>query len=106
MASDTIIIRFTLFFFFNDTATTEIYTRPYTLSLHDALPIAQVCGAAGPWIFGHLIGDQQHPDPTRLFYGYLFAAVIMVQAGVVEALIGVKAERMPLEDIAEPLSAV
>src|SRR5213596_4311347 len=26
-------------FFFNDTATTEIYTRPYTLSLHDALPI-------------------------------------------------------------------
>src|SRR5881275_3689061 len=26
------------FFFFNDTATTEIYTVPYTLSLHDALP--------------------------------------------------------------------
>ena len=24
----------------NDTATTEIYTVPYTLSLHDALPIA------------------------------------------------------------------
>src|SRR6266481_7283693 len=28
---------FSLFFFFNDTATTEIYT----LSLHDALPISQ-----------------------------------------------------------------
>src|SRR2546426_5060506 len=28
------------FFFFNDTATTEIYT----LSLHDALPISQACG--------------------------------------------------------------
>src|SRR2546422_6888161 len=28
-----------LFFFFNDTATTEIYT----LSLHDALPICSVC---------------------------------------------------------------
>src|SRR2546427_3564859 len=27
------------FFFFNDTATTEIYT----LSLHDALPISQIC---------------------------------------------------------------
>src|SRR5210317_814591 len=25
-------------FFFNDTATTEIYTLSYTLSLHDALP--------------------------------------------------------------------
>jgi len=30
---------FVLFFFFNDTATTEIYT----LSLHDALPILQAC---------------------------------------------------------------
>src|SRR5213082_4082451 len=28
-----------LFFFFNDTATTEIYTVSDTLSLHDALPI-------------------------------------------------------------------
>src|SRR3546814_19171528 len=27
-------------FFFNDTATTEIYTYRHTLSLHDALPIA------------------------------------------------------------------
>ena len=30
----------------------------------------------------------------------------MVQAGVLEALIGVKAERASLEDIAAPLSAV
>src|SRR5881296_4737712 len=29
------------FFFFNDTATTEIYTLLYTLSLHDALPISR-----------------------------------------------------------------
>src|SRR5258708_39515904 len=29
-----------IFFFFNDTATTEIYT----LSLHDALPISATCG--------------------------------------------------------------
>src|SRR2546430_10265742 len=31
--------RIFLFFFFNDTATTEIYT----LSLHDALPISKMC---------------------------------------------------------------
>src|SRR6266496_6858747 len=39
------VVRF-LFFFFNDTATTEIYT----LSLHDALPILAGggTGAAGP----------------------------------------------------------
>src|SRR6187455_3838680 len=30
---------FVFFFFFNDTATTEIYTVMNTLSLHDALPI-------------------------------------------------------------------
>src|SRR2546427_12372700 len=30
--------RFPIFFFFNDTATTEIYT----LSLHDALPISRI----------------------------------------------------------------
>src|SRR3546814_20559594 len=28
-----------MFFFFNDTSTTEIYTYLHTLSLHDALPI-------------------------------------------------------------------
>src|ERR1051326_9632588 len=32
------------FFFFNDTATTEIYT----LSLHDALPISSCCARAQP----------------------------------------------------------
>src|SRR5210317_2677412 len=32
-------LSFLFFFFFNDTATTEIYTLSYTLSLHDALPI-------------------------------------------------------------------
>src|SRR3546814_15471406 len=29
-------------FFFNDTATTEIYTYCHTLSLHDALPICRL----------------------------------------------------------------
>src|SRR3712207_7481772 len=39
------------FFFFNDTATTEIYT----LSLHDALPIFLV----------RVHADRQHPRPPR-----------------------------------------
>src|SRR5260370_23465636 len=34
-----------VFFFFNDTATTEIYT----LSLHDALPISWTCGTSSAW---------------------------------------------------------
>src|SRR3546814_17918959 len=35
------------YLFFNDTATTEIYTYGHTLSLHDALPISLVNLAAG-----------------------------------------------------------
>src|SRR3546814_16291940 len=34
-------------FFFNDTATTEIYTYCHTLSLHDALPILLVMASWG-----------------------------------------------------------
>src|SRR5256885_6641944 len=41
-----------LFFFFNDTATTEIYT----LSLHDALPICTAAGAQRPNTQGHQTG--------------------------------------------------
>src|SRR5690242_20977323 len=36
------------FFFFNDTATTEIYT----LSLHDALPISTACGKEIDFVLG------------------------------------------------------
>src|SRR6186997_823222 len=36
-------------FFFNDTATTEIYTTTDTLSLHDALPIFHA-QSASPWV--------------------------------------------------------
>src|SRR3546814_8507222 len=46
-----------LVFFFNDTATTEIYTYGQPLSLHDALPIsrpASPCQGWGPWEHNHL----------------------------------------------------
>src|SRR2546426_5051223 len=49
---------FSFFFFFNDTATTEIYT----LSLHDALPIS--CGQ------DHRLAAQHRvPDPGRVRRG-------------------------------------
>jgi hypothetical protein len=37
-------------------------------------------------------------------HGYLVAALVMIAAGVVEAVIGVRAERVSLESIAAPLS--
>src|SRR2546430_13556651 len=44
-----------MFFFFNDTATTEIYT----LSLHDALPICQSRAALGRCLLVRRIEQQQ-----------------------------------------------
>jgi MFS family permease len=67
--------------------------------------ISQGFGALGPTIFGALIGDESNPDPTRLFYGYLVAAAMMVVAGLVTILLAVKAERVSLEDLTPPLSA-
>src|SRR4030066_2607080 len=47
-----------LFFFFNDTATTEIYT----LSLHDALPICPAIPAASPRC---PVGHRSRARPAR-----------------------------------------
>jgi MFS family permease len=66
--------------------------------------IAQLVGAAGPWIFATLLGDQANPSPARLVRGYGLAAGLMVIAGVVQALFGVEAAGRSLEDVAEPLS--
>src|SRR2546429_3354374 len=69
------------FFFFNDTATTEIYT----LSLHDALPISRQGGAAGdgyPICTGALRGDEAvDRKSTRLnsSHGYISYAVFCLK---------------------------
>lgn len=61
-----------------------------------------VGGVGAPALFGYLIGlGAREP----LFYGYLAGALFMIVAAVVEAWIGVKAERQSLESIAQPLSA-
>ena len=66
--------------------------------------IAQSFGALGPWLYGKLIGAGS--DHFLLFVGYLIGAGMMVIGGLVEAAIGVPAERRALEDVARPLSAV
>jgi MFS family permease len=68
--------------------------------------IAQVVGAAGPWIFAAMIGDQSHPDPARLLLGYWLAAGAMIAGGVVHAIFGIEAAGVSLEEVATPLSAV
>jgi MFS family permease len=65
--------------------------------------IAQGFGALGPVVYGALIGDGK--DNSRLFFGYLLGAVVMMIGGVVAAVLGVAAEGRSLEEVALPLSA-
>src|SRR3712207_8370258 len=58
-------MRYTPFFFFNDTATTEIYT----LSLHDALPISRV-SSSSTTIAGSQDGSRAW-NKSRDGWGYL-----------------------------------
>ncbi|MFY9985867.1 MAG: MFS transporter [Chthoniobacterales bacterium] len=58
-------------------------------------------GMIAPTIFSLLI---QTGSRDALLLGYLSAAFLMIGAAVAEAILGVKAERRSLEDVASPLS--
>jgi MFS family permease len=59
-------------------------------------------GVGAPTLFGWIIGTG---SITALFIGYLVAAALMIFGALVEACIGVPAERRSLEDVAAPLSS-
>ncbi len=59
-------------------------------------------GVGAPVLFGWIIGTG---SITGLFIGYLVAAALMIFGAVVEAWIGVPAERRSLEHVAAPLSS-
>jgi MFS family permease len=61
-----------------------------------------VGGVGAPALFGWIIGAG---SSTALFVGYLLAAALMVFGAIMEAWIGVPAERRSLEHIAAPLSS-
>jgi len=61
-----------------------------------------VGGVGAPTLFGWIIGTG---SITALFMGYLLAAALMIFGALVEAWIGVPAERRSLEDVAAPLSS-
>ena len=48
----------------------------------------------------------QNPSPGPLTVGYLIGAGLMFTGGVVALVLGIDAERKPLEDVATPLTAV
>jgi MFS family permease len=61
-----------------------------------------VGGVGAPVLFGWIIGTG---SITALFIGYLLAAALMIFGAIVEAWIGVSAERRSLEHVAAPLSS-
>ncbi|WP_243653896.1 MFS transporter [Pseudonocardia endophytica] len=67
--------------------------------------IAQAFGSIAPLFYGSLI-DKDHPDPSKLFVGYIVGAAVMIVGGILAWILAVDAERKSLEDVAMPLSVV
>ena len=64
--------------------------------------VAQVFGALGPVIYGGLIGDGH--NRAGMAVGYYVGAGVMIAGGLITFILGVDAERKPLEEVADPLS--
>jgi MFS family permease len=80
-------------------------TRALCIAFFYAIGTA-VGGISGPLLFGKLIENaSDSKDITQIAIGYFIGAVLMVAGGVVEAVLGVKAEGQSLENIAKPLTA-
>ena len=63
-------------------------------------------GISGPLLFGKLIEDASaDKDITGIAIGYFIGAALMIIGGIVEAVLGVRAEGRSLESIAQPLTA-
>ncbi len=63
-------------------------------------------GISGPLLFGSLIENaSESGDITGIAIGYFIGAALMIGGGVIEILLGVKAEGRSLESIAQPLTA-
>lgn len=111
LSANTQTLLWTIIFFFASAAASAAYltvSEIFPLEIR-ALAIAfffslgtAAGGIVAPWLFGALIGSGSREN---VFYGYLLAGSLMLAAAVIELIIGVKAERSSLEDLASPLSS-
>ncbi|HEX7007674.1 MAG TPA: MFS transporter [Alphaproteobacteria bacterium] len=102
----------TIIFFFASAAASAAYltvgesfpleTRALAIAIFYAFGTA-LGGVFGPILFGALIDTGSRGE---ILWGYLLGAAMMIGAAAVEAAIGVRAERRPLEELARPLSGV
>jgi MFS family permease len=80
-------------------------TRALCIAFFYAIGTA-VGGISGPLLFGKLIDNASaDKDITAIAIGYFIGAALMVAGGIVEVVLGVKAEGQSLENIAKPLTA-
>jgi MFS family permease len=111
LSANTQTLLWTIIFFFASAAASAAYltvSEIFPLEIR-ALAIAfffslgtAAGGIVAPWLFGALIGSGSR---EKVFYGYLLAGFLMLAAAVIELILGVKAERSSLEDLASPLSS-
>jgi MFS family permease len=100
----------TVIFFFASAAASAAYltvgelfpleTRAISISLFYAFGTL-LGGVAGPAVFGALI---ESGERGQIFSGYLLGGGLMLAAAVAAQILGVRAERRPLEEVAPPLS--
>jgi MFS family permease len=76
--------------------------RAMSIALFYALGTA-IGGGVGPALFGVLI---ESGERTSIMWGYCLGGGLMLIAALVQAIWGTRAERLPLESIAAPLSHV
>jgi MFS family permease len=103
-------IAWTVIFFFASAAASAAYltvgelfpleTRAITISLFYAFGTL-LGGVGGPALFGALIDTGER---GQIFAGYLLGGGLMLLAAVVQLVLGVSAERRPLEAVTPPLS--
>ena len=100
----------TVIFFFASAAASSAYltvgesfpleTRAVAISMFYAFGTL-IGGVTGPALFGRLIDTGQ---PGQILNGYLLGGGLMILAAVTAVVLGVRAERLSLEDVAAPLS--
>jgi MFS family permease len=76
-------------------------TRALAIAFFYAIGTA-VGGITGPFLFGKMI---ESGEESQVAIAFFIGAAVMAIGGVVELVLGVKAEGEQLEDIAKPLSA-
>jgi len=112
MSAQTQTIAWSVIFFFASAAASSAY-----LTVGEVFPIeiralaiaffysvgTGLGGIAGPWLFGVLIDTGSR---ISVFSGYVFAALLMIVAALVQIRWGVATERKTLETIARPITFI